>query len=356
MIRWSRPVALVVGFLMTAAIAAPASAHGPNPVIGTTLWGRDQVVPYTWDSALVPPAWMVAAIDAGAADVGESRGSRAALFVRQAGAASRVAYGLTPCPSYGIACMDRTGVPNKFAGMWFRPQGWSFDWGTLRWCQYYATFPTGCYDVENVSLDELGHMEILWHHVNYSDESDYLDSVVQASAHTKGHVGWNEHVFGRCDTARLQLEYERQSASDRVSTCLSLATALTLTATPTSAYLGTTVTFASSLRIGVASSAEAMSGDALSSRTVLLQRRPVGSSTWTTVATMAPGPSGAYTASWSPTDTYDWRASFATPANEGIKGTTSPVERVTISGCSGIGCPQSVGVEPMAGTPLQTGP
>jgi hypothetical protein len=340
--RTHRP-ALSLGLLLAAVVAWPAAAHGPNPVIGTTLWGRNQVVPYTWESGLVPPSWMVAAIDAGAADVGESRRSKAAVFVRESGATSRVAYGVTPCPSYGIACMDRTGVPTKFAGMWFRPQGWSFDWGTLKWCQYYGTFPTGCYDVENVTLDELGHMEVLWHHVNYTDESDYLDSVVQASAHTKGHVGWNEHVFGRCDVARLQLEYERQSSAGGVSTCLNLPTTMTLTASSTGVYVGTSVSFAATLKIAVTSAAEAMSGDALSARDVLLQRRIPGGTAWTTVATMTAGTSGTYSATWSPTATYDWRAYFLTPSDEGLRGTGSPVLRVTVSGCSGTGCPLSTG-------------
>jgi hypothetical protein len=341
--RRNLPIGLVLGLLLGAVVAWPVSAHGPNPLIGTTLWGRDQVVPYTWETGLVPPAWMVAAIDAGAADVGQSRHSRAATFVRQSGAASRVAYGVTPCPSYGIACMDRTGVPAKFAGMWFRPQGWAFDWGTLKWCQFYDTFPFGCYDVENVTLDELGHMEILWHHANYTDESDYLDSVVQASAHTKGRLGWNEHVFGRCDVARLQLEYERPSSAEPVSTCLALATSLTLSATPASAYVGTGVSFSATLRIAATSGAEAMAGDALSGRDVLLQRRPVGGTAWTTVATMTVGSSGTYSATWSPTATYDWRAYFLTPSDEGLRGTGSGFVRVTVSGCSGTGCPQSTG-------------
>jgi hypothetical protein len=341
--RRSLGMAVTLGLLFAVMASGPAAAHGPNPLIGTRLWGQDQVVPYTWASALVPPSWMVAAIDAGAADIAQSRNARAAVFVREAGAPSRISYGITPCPSYGIACMDRTGVPNQFAGVWFRPQGTTFDWGTLKWCQYYATFPTGCYDVENVMLDELGHVEILWHHVNFADESDYLDSVVQASAHTKGHLGWNEHVLGRCDIARLQLEYERVSAADPVSTCLSLPTTLTLTASAATAYVGTTVSFAATLRIAATTAAEAMSGDPLSGRAVVLQRRAVGSTAWTTVGSMTPGSSGSYAASWSPTTTYDWRASFATPSGEGLKGVSSGSVRVTVSGCTGVGCPQSIG-------------
>jgi hypothetical protein len=344
-LRGLRAAALAAG---VAALAhGTVLAHGPDPLLGTRTWSSNQVVGYAWASGAMPPSWMVPAIDAGAGDVAESRGSRAASFVRQSGAPSTIAYGVvTPCPSYGIACIDRTGVPTSFAGLWFRPHGWSFDWGTLRWCQAQATFTDGCYDVENVTLDELGHIEILGHHVNYDDQSDFTDAVVQASAHTRPRAGWNQHVFGVCDVARLQLEYQLQHASDPVSTCLSLPTVLSLTASPTSAYVGTTVAFSANLKVKLdAANNRAMSGDPLSGRTVLLQRRAVGATTWTTASTMTPStsPEGSYNALWSPTATYDWRVFFSTPTDEGVIGATSGTIRVAVSGCSGAGCP-SIGI------------
>ncbi|MBI3751208.1 MAG: hypothetical protein HY263_06075 [Chloroflexi bacterium] len=345
-----RRPALGLGLTVLVALAAlapvPAFAHGPDPLFGTRTWYQNQVVGYTWASGYVPPSWMIPAIDAGATDVGESRASRAATFARQSGAPSPVAYSATmPCPSYAIACVDRTGVPVSFAGLWFRPHGWTFDWGTLRWCQAQSTFTDGCYDVENVMLDELGHIEILGHHVNYSDGSDFTDAVVQASAHSRPKAGWNQHVFGDCDVARLELEYERQTASDPVSDCLNLATALSLSISPTSVYVGATVAFSSTLKITLDTTTNrAMAGDPLSRRSVLLQRRPLGSTTWTTVTTMYPSAAtdGLYTVLWSPTATYDWRALFPTPANEGLVGSTSAITRVTVSGCSGSGCPSSL--------------
>jgi len=336
-------LAMVIAWL---AIAPAATlAHGPDPLFGTRTWAPNQVVGYTWESGLVPPSWMIPAIDAGAGDVAESRGSRAASFVRQSGAPSTIAYGVTPCPSYGIACVDRSGVPSSFAGLWFRPHGWTFDWGTLRWCQAQSTFTDGCYDVENVTLDELGHIEILGHHVNYADSSDFTDSVVQASAHSRPKSGWNQHAFGVCDVARLQLEYERQTASDPVSRCLSLATVASLTASPTNVYVGASVAFSATLKItNDATNNRAMAGDPLSRRSLLLQRRAIGSSSWTTVSTMTASASteGLYNALWSPTVTYDWRVLFATPASEGVLGTSSAVTRVTVSGCSGTGCPSRI--------------
>src|SRR6185369_7885505 len=189
MINHSRRRALLaLALTLSSALGSSALtvAHSPDPLLGTTAWGQDQVVPYTWESGQVPPAWLATAIDQGAADSNASRGSRAAIYTRQSGAASTIAYGgAVPCSSYGIACMNRTGVPDSFAGMWFRPHGAALDWGTLRWCQAQATATNGCYDARRVALDEFGHIEMLGHHENYADERDYLDAIVQFAGRSK---------------------------------------------------------------------------------------------------------------------------------------------------------------------------
>jgi hypothetical protein len=328
--------------LILAALAAPpAAAHGPDPELGTSgrLWAQDQSVAYTWPSGQVPPAWMATSIDAGAADAGASRKARAAIFVRASGAASTIAYGgWHPCYSYAIACMDRSGVPTSFA-MWFRPHGTVLDWGTLRWCQALATIADGCYDAENIALDELGHVEILGHHANYGDGSDFLDAVVQASPHTRPKAGWNEHVFGRCDVARLQMEYRLRSAADKLSTCLQLTTVLAFSPSSTSISVGSSVRFTARLTIAVLTAARNLGGDPLSARTVVLQRRVVGSTTWGTVTTMAAGTTaGSYTATSSPTATYEWRALFL-PSADGALSSASTAVKVSVSGCPASGCP-----------------
>ena len=322
----------------------PVLAHGPDPVIGTATWARDQVVPYQWSPTGIPPSWMAAAIDAGAGDVGESRASRAAVFARSVSAPAQIAYGgYVPCDSYGIACMDRSGMYNGTFGVWFRPQGWAFDWGYLRWCQGLSIPTNGCYDAENVALDELGHVEILGHHVNYSDASDFTDAVVQYAARQRPNTGWNQHLFGRCDVARLQLEYERRDPGNPVSTCLSLASTNTLAPSAVSVWVGETIHFNSMLKLTTSSVAGAMAGDPLSDRTVVLQRRAVGATTWATVGTMPPNPTteGMYTLNWSPTTTYEWRTIFTAPSGDGVLSSSSAVVRVTVSGCTGSGCPQS---------------
>ncbi|MFI5227194.1 MAG: hypothetical protein ACHQ3P_11030 [Candidatus Limnocylindrales bacterium] len=325
--------------------SAPALAHGPDPMLGTGLWSRDQVVTYQWSAVAVPPAWMAAAIDAGAGDVAESRDSRAAVFMRTASAPASIGYGAyVPCDSVGIACMDRSGMASGVFGVWFRPQGWVFDWGSLRWCQSQSTPTNGCFDAENLALDELGHVEILGHHVNYADASDFADAVVQSGARVRPNTGWNQHAFGRCDVARLQLEYERRDPSSLVSTCLALATTTGMSPSSTSIYVGTTVRFGASLRIASSTAAESLSGDPISDRSVQLQRRAVGATAWTSMGAMTPSPDveGSYALTWSPTATYDWRAVFSTPTNEGVLGSSSAIVRVSVSGCTGTGCPQAV--------------
>jgi hypothetical protein len=334
-------LAAAVAALANGVVAGPAVlAHGPNPILGTgTRWDKDQIVGYQWDPAGVPPAWAAAEIDAAAEDVGQSRASRAATFKRVSDADSRIYYGFNvPCSSYGIACMNRTGVPDSFAGMWFRPHLWTLDWGTLKWCQAMATVANGCYDVENVALDEFGHIELLGHHVNYADESDFTDSVVQFAARSRAKEGWNQHVFGRCDVARLQLEYELRASGDPVSSCLNLATTLTISG-PSSVSTGGLVRISGSLRIASASSARELSGDPLSYRTVTLQKRVLGATSWTAVGALSSNlAAGSYGLTITVNQTADYRLQYDSPSTEGLQNSVSAALRITAttSSCTSI--------------------
>jgi hypothetical protein len=338
-----RATASVVLTLASAqhATSAPAPAPGPDPQLRTTAWAQDQVVPYTWASGQVPPAWLATAIDQGAADSNASRGSRAATYTRQSSAPSKIAYGgSVPCSSYGIACMNRTGVPDSFAGMWFRPHGAVLDWGTLRWCQAQVTPLNGCYDARRVALDEFGHIEMLGHHENYADESDYTDAIVQFAGRQKPTEGWDYHVYGRCDVARLQLEYELLTASTPVSTCLSLSTALTIGTTSAYVAPGASTKITGDLEIAVSTAAKRMSGDPLSSRSIKVQRREPGGTTWATVGTMTgvTGSAGSYQLSITPPSSGDYRLWFDAPTTEGLKDATSGVLTITVI----VPCDQSM--------------
>jgi hypothetical protein len=337
-VRRRAMIAVAAAALASVAFGGPgALAHGPDPLLGSgTRWDRDQVVPYQWDPNGPPPAWAAAEIDAAADDIERTINSQAATFTRVASSGNRIYYGiLVPCSSYGIACMDRTGAPDSFTGMWFRPHNYPFDWGTLKWCQAMTTIANGCYDVENVALDEFGHMELLGHHVNFSDERDFTDSVVQFAARNRPKEGWNQHFLGRCDVARLQLEYSLQSSSDHVSTCLSLATTLAIGG-PTSVTSGGSARITGTLKIAVASAARELSGDNLSGRSVTLQRRALGATSWSTVGAVPPSATaGTYGLTIAVSSTADYRLLFDASVTEGLNDTTSGILRITATkGCT----------------------
>lgn len=331
-----------LGLVLALAIAGGTSAHGPDPLLGGALWAQDQTVTYQWRSGQAPPSWMATAIDNAAADTNRTRGARAATFTRVAsGSASTIAYGEpTGCSSAGLACADRSGAPSSFK-MWFRAQNYVFDWGTLRWCEGLATIANGCFDAETIALDEFGHIEDLGHHVNNANNADYLDAVVQALSRSRPDTGWYAHGFAPCDVARLQLEYDRQSTSALFSSCLAIATATTVGASSTGIWVGDPVKFTATLKTTSATANRALKGDPVSARSVVLQRRVVGSTTWTSIGAMTPSTTteGTYVLTVSPTSTYEWSAVFVPATGDGITTSRSGVVKVTVSGCTGSGCP-----------------
>ncbi len=341
MIRTDRR--LVAGLLVLAAMlapAAPAGAHSPDPVFTGALYAQDQNLHFRWRAGEVPPAAMQIAIKAGAAAAGATRRSRAAVFTPDPAGASWINYGLNvTCGVGGLACFSRANAPNSFT-MSFREQGHRFDWGALRWCQLTLNAPDGCYDAENVALDEFGHVEILNHHLNFADEHDYLDAVVQTYSHTKPNIGWSAHALGRCDVASLQRKYDVPLWTMKYSTCLDLATTLSIAANTTFVGYNGGATLTAKLIVADLDAYERLGGNPVSGRTVTIQRRYPGGS-WTSVATMA-GAAAAGTYTWTATGlttTADWRAVFAKPSGDGIRGATSGVVTVSVSSCSTAPCP-----------------
>ncbi len=330
-------------FALTAAVfigllvpAGGVLAHGPDPAFSGGSFGQDQVLRFRWRSGSEPSPAIKTAIKEAAADVASSRSSRAAMFTYDAAGANPIGYGVgATCGVNGLACFTRD-APKGFT-MWLREQGHVFDWGTLKWCQSYTTAPNGCYDAETIALDEFGHVESLDHHVNYSTNSDYEDAVVQTFSSTKPSTGWNRHTFGRCDSATLQLKYDVTSSSAKVSTCLDVATVLTLTASSVSIPTGGTTTLTARLNAVASASYGRLSGNALGGRTVTLQRRATGTSTWATVGTMPSGSlGGTYVVAQRPTADTQYRAVFTTPTNEGINGDTSPTVAVDVVTCTTV--------------------
>src|SRR4051812_48038474 len=322
-----------IGALLAMTFAAgEVTATPPTPASGTT-WGPNQHVDYRWKEGNEPPAWMRPAINAAVQDSNDSRDSRAAIFSQSDNGSSWISYTGDIPTTYAIGYTVGN-LPNSFT-MRVRPQGYALDWGTLRWCQFYDTGPTGCYDAEMIALHELGHAQTL-DHADDDAVTDWTDTVMHWAPKTKAKVGWNQHVFGRCDIARLQIRYQPLTSSTSISACLDLATDLSFNSSDTTAGYGGSISLSARLTIANDAVWANLASDPLSGRQVTLQRRVPGTSTWTNVTAMpAADDNGRYVKALTVYDTYDYRAVFTAPGNEGLRDQTSSVVRVTVASGGG---------------------
>jgi hypothetical protein len=270
-------------------------------------------------------------MNAAAVDSNQSRKARAAIFSYDASGPAWLAYTDDLPTNWAIGYTVRN-IPDSFS-IRMRPHGTQLDWGTLKWCEFYNDPPNGCYDLEMVTLHEFGHAQTLGH-VDENDIDSYTDTLMHASGlHSKPKSGWNQHVFGRCDVARLQIRYEPLTASTPISTCLDLGTDLSFTPTTSNIEYGTTLTMTARLKIDADAVYPNLASEPLSGRSVFLQRRSINSSTWSTVGEMTPvtDDTGRYVKTMTFTSTYEWRALFSAPTGEGISGSASNVARLSVT-------------------------
>ena len=326
-----RLAAFVAALLTLATLAQPVSAALPTPASGVT-WNPNQLIKYRWKEGSEPPAWAKVAIKAAGQDSNDSRAAKAAVFDYEASGPAWVGYTDDMPSNWAIGYTTRD-IPGKFT-IRMRPHGTALDWGTLKWCEFYdGEPPNGCYDLEMVTLHEFGHAQTLGHVVD-ADLDAYTDSVMHTEAlHSKPRVGWNQHAFGRCDVARLQIRYEPLNTSTPISTCLSLRTSLTLTSSTTSIPAGSGVQFTARLKIAGDEEYANLAGRALTERRVVLQRRALGATAWSNFAdlTSVADGTGRYVKTLTLTSTYEYRALFASPSDEGLGGSSSSVSRISVT-------------------------
>jgi hypothetical protein len=327
---------LAAAVVCLAAVAGPALAREPDPLLPGGLFAQNQALTFRWAAGFAPPADVKTAVRDAADDANASRRSKAPTFAYDGSSGNSIFYGADddPCGLNALACTRRD-APDWFK-VWLRVNGRRFDWGTLRWCEMTGA-PTGCFQAENATLHELGHVLGLDH----QDDPNgvYTDAVMQVYSHAKATAGWNAHVYGVCDVATLQQQYDVPLSTTAYSICLDLPTELAMSASRTSVTAGAMVTFTATLGTD---GAGRLSNNLVTGRTVVLQQRLAAG--WSDLITMSAGSAaGAYIASVNVWATRDYRAVFRKPGNEGLRASSSPALTVTASGaCQGV-CPQSVG-------------
>ena len=333
----NRLASLAIAILLIGLMAQPAAAALPTPASGA-VWAQNQRVDYRWKANGEPPGWAKSAMNAAAADSKDSRKAKAAIFGYDPNAESWLAY-TDDLPTNWAIGFTASYIPDTFT-IKMRPHGTQLDWGTLRWCEFYPDPPNGCYDLEMVTLHEFGHAQTLGH-VDESKIDSYTDTLMHASGlHSKARNGWNQHVYGRCDVARLQIRYEPLTTNTRISTCLDLRSELSLNPASSNFTAGSSVTLTARLKIEPDEIYPNLAGQPLSGRSVVLQKRLPTDSGWTTVGEMSAvtDDTGRYVKTITVNSTYDWRASFTAPSDEGLRSANSPITRLSVAtGCSPLG-------------------
>ena len=309
----------------------PASAPRPVPSFGGGGWDRDKRLTYRWRSGGVPPSWARGPMKAAAEDATGTTRARGPRFVYDSGAANGVGY-TSSVPSYcginGIACAGRA-MPTTW-GVWIRPHGTEYTWGVLRWCQKTSS-GSGCFDIRRVLLHELGHIDGLDHPSNAGFTLAADETVMHAVTPMRPSAGASRHSFGRCDVATLQELYDTPTSKTRISTCNDVSTRVTLTASTTSVIPGSSVKLKAQLRVATRSAYGYLAGNILDDRSVKLKYRRAGSDDSWKVAWMEPTSSGGrYVVTIAPGATWEFKAVFPAPTNEGLRYSASDAVKVRV--------------------------
>jgi hypothetical protein len=308
----------------------PAGVARPVPNFGAGGWPKDRTLGFRWAAGAIPPAWAKGPLGYAANDAARSSHARSPRFVYRSSAANSVRYSGT-FPTFcgnGIACASRA-MPTTW-GVWIRPHDTDFAWGTLRWCQKRSS--SGCFDIRRVMLHELGHIAGLHHPSSSGAGLGAHESVMHAITPNTPKPGSTRHSFGRCDVATLQELYDVPNNRAAISTCNDVATNLTLTIDQTSVTRGTSVKLTAALRVKDWNAYRELAGNPLNSRSVKLKYRRAGSSdTWSTAWMKAINKSGRHELTIAPQATWEFKAVFPAPDDEGLRFSRSPLLKVKVN-------------------------
>lgn len=315
-----------------AAALTAARAVRPTPSFTAGGWSKDRKLSYRWQAGAVPPSWARNALKNGATDARRTAIARSPHFAYEPSGANAVSYSANLagfCGVAAIACAGRA-MPHDW-GVWIRPHGTDFAWGTLRWCQKTSS-SSRCFDLRRVMLHELGHIVGLNHPSTAGFTLAAADSVMQAITPSRPHAGSSRHAFGRCDVATLQELYDTPDNKTAISTCNDVATRISLSASRWSIAKGASVKLVATLTVADQRTAGQLAANPLNGRSVKLKYRPAGSDdAWKTVWMRPTYKQGRYDVTLKPGATWEFKAVFAKPATEGLRYSRSEVKKVKVT-------------------------
>ncbi len=216
-------------------------------------------------------------------------------------------------------------------GVWIRPYGTDYSWGTLRWCQKTSS-SSGCFDIRRVMLHELGHIAGLNHPSSAGFTLSANVSVMQGITPSRPQSGSSRHAFGRCDVATLQELYDTPDNKTAISSCNDVATTLSLSASRSTIAAGASVRLTATLKVADHSSYRLLAANPLNGRSLKLMYRRAGSDdSWRTVWMRSLYQQGRYEATLWPDSTWELKAVFSKPADEGLRYSRSAIQKVKVT-------------------------
>lgn len=307
----------------------PAGHARPVPPFGAGGWAKDKSLPFRWGAGDVPPDWAKGALKSAADDARQTSGSQSPRFIYRSTANNAIHYS-SSLPSFcgaAIACAGRN-KPASWWGVWLKPHGTDFSWGTLRWCQKNGG--SYCFDIRRVLLHELGHISGLNHPESSGFKLGAHETVMHAITPAKPNAGSTRHAFGRCDVATLQELYDVPINKTPISTCNDVVSKLSLSTSAGSIDAGKSVKLKAKLSIADRSAYGHLAGNPLNKRSVKLKYRRANSNDDWTTAWMRFQSSGTYDLVIAPKSTWEFKATFPAPGDEGLRFSRSDVLEVRV--------------------------
>lgn len=331
-----KPFTMLMVALLIGLTSGSASAHDPTNGQGSEEYADYAELGFDWRPASVPPSWMDHVIESAAASANASNASRAPTFEFTGSGDDLIGYRLYsegPCEPPQLACAKKFFDGTDDWRITFVMQGQ--QWGDesdekVRWCDNPDTSANkDCWNVRRFGVHEFGHILDLAHNA-----SPIADTVMQSSIAPFSTTS----SLQRCDKARLQLTYDMRSTASTYADCLDgvpgsgqdgLLTDLTFATSDTLLCVGDAVTFSGNLRVDTVSSYEALSGNALGSRAVKVQRETgLSDPAFADVVITTTSSSGNWSAAYTSSAVSDrlWRARF--PTGVGLNGLNTGTIRI----------------------------